>query len=168
MNLPHPLTRPADTAVTHDQPRATAGVTLPVRRHWGGPVVGGFYLSMGGIHMGLVAADTDVYRHFADAALIGFVRDGWANIFMAQPAVFGLLLAAAETTLGVLLLRGGRAASIGWAGAISFHALLMLFGLGIWVWCIPALVVLTYLARHDNSRTTVPTEGSSSSSERKP
>ena len=68
------------------------------RRHWGGPVVGGFYLSMGGVHIGLVAADTSTYRHFADAALFPFVRDGWQNIFMAHPTVFGLLLAAGEIT----------------------------------------------------------------------
>lgn len=125
------------------------GQAPPRRRHWGGPVVGGFYLTMGGVHIGLVAADTDVYRPFADAALFGFVRDGWQNVFMAQPAVFGLLLAAAEVTLGVLLLVGGRAATLGWGGIITFHLLLMLFGFGLWVWCLPALALLTYLARRD-------------------
>jgi hypothetical protein len=124
------------------------------RRHWGGPVVGGFYLSMGGVHIGLVAADTGVYRDFADAALFGFVGDGWQHIFMAQPAVFGLLLAAGEILLGVLLLCGGRAATVGWIGVIAFHVLLMLFGFGIWMWCIPALTLLVYLARHDDSRAT--------------
>ena len=38
--------------------------------------VGGFYLAMGGIHIGIVAADAQTYRHFADAALFDFVRAG--------------------------------------------------------------------------------------------
>ena len=100
-------------------PPASAGRSSPAMRHWGGPVVGGFFLTMGGVHVGLVSADTDVYRRFADEALFGFVRDGWQDIFMAQPALFGLLLAAGEITLGVLLLRGGRAATVGWAGVVG-------------------------------------------------
>ena len=62
---------------------------------------------MGGVHLGLVAADPETYRHFADAGLFGFVRDGWQEIFMAYPEVFGLLLMAGETVLGILLLLGG-------------------------------------------------------------
>jgi hypothetical protein len=151
MNLHHPITTPATP--DRDPPRET--MTHPPRRHWGGPVVGGFYLTMGGVHIGLVAADTDVYRHFADATFFGFVRDGWQDIFMAQPAVFGLLLAAGEITLGVLLLLGGRAAMLGWVGVVAFHLLLMLFGYDIWLWCIPALALLIYLARHDNTRRTL-------------
>jgi hypothetical protein len=112
-------------------------------------VVGGFYLSMGGVHLGVVAADPETYRHFADYALFAFVRDGWQNVFMAHPATFGLLLMAGETALGILLLLGGRLATLGWAGVAAFHVLLMLFGFGIWLWCIPALAALTYLARKD-------------------
>ena len=121
------------------------------RRHWGGPVVGGFYLSMGGVHLGIVAADPEAYRHFADQGLFGFVRAGWQDVFMTSPEVFGLLLAAGETVLGILLLIGGRAAFVGWSGVIAFHLLLMLFGYGIWLWCIPALVLLVHLARHDTA-----------------
>ena len=129
-----------------------AGAPCPLpRRHWGGPVVGGFYLSMGGVHLGLVAADTETYRHFADDGLFGFVRDGWQDVFMAHPAAFGLLLAAGETVLGILLLRGGRAADVGWAGVIAFHVLLMLFGFGFWLWSLPALVRAGALARRDQT-----------------
>src|SRR4029079_13143045 len=54
---------------------------------WRGPppattAAGGFYLTMGGIHVGIVAANTDTYRPFADSALFGFVRTGWAEVFM--------------------------------------------------------------------------------------
>jgi len=121
------------------------------RRHWGGPVVGGFYLSMGGVHLGLVAADPQTYRHFADAGLFAFVRDGWHDVFMSAPATFGLVLALGETVLGVLLLLGGRFATVGWAGVIVFHLLLMLFGFGIWLWCLPALALLITLARRDTT-----------------
>lgn len=118
-------------------------------RRVGGPVVGGFFLSMGGVHLGLVAADPETYRHFADEGLFAFVRDGWQQIFMAHPAVFGLLLMAAETLVGVLLLVGGRYARAGWAAVIVFHVLLMLFGFGVWLWSVPVLVLVINLARRD-------------------
>jgi len=81
------------------------------------------------------------------------VRDGWQDVFMAHPAAFGLALAAGETVLGILLLRGGRAADVGWAGVIAFNVLLMLFGFGFWLWSLPALVVLVALARRDRTAT---------------
>lgn len=152
MNLRDALTRepkPVDAAVTVKLPH---GATEKTRlRHWGGAVVGGFYLAMGGVHLGVVAADSETYRHFADAGLFAFVRGGWQDIFMAQPAVFGLLLMAGEMTLGILLLIGGRFATVGWAGVVAFHLLLMLFGFGIWLWSIPALAVLVYLAHKDDT-----------------
>jgi hypothetical protein len=133
--------------VTLDAP-ATGGERV---RHWGGPVVGGFYLSMGGVHLGLVAADPQTYRHFADGGLFDFVREGWHDIFMSQPAAFGLSLMAAETVLGVFLLLGGRWATVGWTGAVVFHVLLMLFGFGFWLWCVPAIAALAHLARKDTT-----------------
>ena len=59
-------------------------------------VVGGLFLVTGGIHIGLVSADAQVYRHFADGGLFLFVREGWQEIVMAHPAVWCLLLAAGE------------------------------------------------------------------------
>lgn len=144
------MSTPSATGAT--APTNIPGQTIsPGRRHWGGPVVGGFYLTMGGVHLGVVAADTETYRHFADAGLFAFVRDGWQEIFMAYPEIFGMLLMAGEIVLGILLLSGGRAATFGWAGAIVFHLLLMLFGFGVWAWCLPALALLTYLARRDTT-----------------
>ncbi|GAA4743977.1 hypothetical protein GCM10023350_30870 [Nocardioides endophyticus] len=115
----------------------------------GRQLVGGFFLVMGGVHLGLVAADPQIYRPFADAGLFAFVRDGWQEIVMAAPTVWGLLLMGGEIVLGALLLIGGRAARWGWYGVISFHVLLMLFGFGFWLWSVPALVLLTVLARRD-------------------
>ena len=130
--------------------RHPAGPTVRYRRPGlARTVVGGFYLSMGGVHLGIVAADPQFYGPFADRALLPFVRNGWADVFMATPVFWGLCLVAGETALGVLLLIGGRAAKLGWAGVIAFHVLLMLFGWGIWVWCLPALAVLVPSAIRD-------------------
>ena len=123
--------------------------TTRARRPVGRQVVGGFYLTMGGVHLGLVSADAQVYRHFADRGLFPFVRTGWQDIVMTHPAVWGLLLMVGELTLGVLLLVGGRPARWGWIGVIVFHVLLMLFGFGFWLWSVPALVLLVFLARRD-------------------
>ena len=111
--------------------------------------VGGFFLAMGGVHIGIVSADPQTYRPFADGALFGFVRTGWVEIFMAHPVVWGLLLAAGEVVMGSLLLVGGRAARVGWVAAVTFNVLLMLFGWGFWAWSVPAVYLLVRLARTD-------------------
>ena len=115
----------------------------------GRSVVGGFFLVMGGVHLGLVSADPQVYQHFADDGLFSFVRSGWQDIVMASPALYGLLLMTGEVTAGAMLLAGGVAARVGWGAVIVFHVLLMVFGWWIWAWCVPALALLTWLARHD-------------------
>ena len=128
----------------------TVGPT-PRSRKFGRQAVGGFFLTMGGVHLGLVAADPQTYRHFADGALFPFVEAGWHDIVMATPTVWGLLLMGGEVALGTLLLVGGRAARWGWYGVIVFHLLLMLFGFGVWLWSIPALILLVALARADQA-----------------
>jgi hypothetical protein len=134
---------------TVQAPPATATATGRRRSRLGRDLVGGFFLVTGGVHLGLVAANTEVYRHFADHGLFPFVRAGWSDIVMAAPSVYGLLLMAGEITAGTLLLVGGRAARVGWAAVITFHVLLMLFGWWFWVWSLPALAVLGWLAARD-------------------
>jgi hypothetical protein len=131
-------------------------ITGPSRSRLGRSLVGGFFLVMGGVHLGLVSADAEVYRHFADHALFPFVRTGWQDIVMAAPSVYGLLLMAGEITAGTLLLVGGRAARVGWAAVITFHVLLMVFGWWIWAWSLPALVLLGWLAARDLHTSEVP------------
>lgn len=104
---------------------------------------------MGGINAGIVAADPQTYRTFADDALWPFVTTTWRELVMAQPYVWFLLLASGEVVLGLRLLHGGPAARPGWAGVIAFHVLLMPFGFGIWLWCVPALALLVPAARSD-------------------
>lgn len=134
---------------TTSAPHRPRQLTRTGRSALGRSVVGGFFLVMGGVHLGLVSADAQVYRHFADDGLFGFVRTGWSDIVMAHPAVYGLLLMAAEVTAGTLLLVGGRAARVGWVAVIAFHVLLLVFGWWIWAWCLPALALLTWLAAGD-------------------
>jgi hypothetical protein len=107
---------------------------------------------MGGVHLGLVSADTEAYRHFADHGLFPFVRDGWSSIVLAHPSFWGLLLMVGEITLGALLLNGPRTARLGWAGVIAFHVLLLPFGFWLWSYAVPALAILAWLARRDLGR----------------
>ena len=74
-------------------------------------VIGAFFLWTSGIHVGTAAIDPSSYQHFADAAVMAWVERGWNEIFMANPRVWGLAVAAGELILGLLLLRGGGAAS---------------------------------------------------------
>jgi hypothetical protein len=107
-------------------------------------VVGGFFLWTSGIHVGLVAADAEFYRDFATAA-VPFVREAWADVFMAHPVVWGLAVALGELVIGILTLRGGRATVVGLAGAVVFHLCLLLFGVGYAFWVVPALLLLVPL-----------------------
>lgn len=119
------------------------------RRHPARAVVGGFYLFTGGVHLGIVAAGTGFYRHFADQALVPFVHDRWVDVFMPHASFWGLCLMLGETMLGILLFLGGRWAKVGWVGVIAFNVLLVLFGWGFLLWSVPAVGVLTFLAVRD-------------------
>jgi hypothetical protein len=107
------------------------------------------YLVSGGINAGIALADAETYRTFADTSFLPFVTDAWRSVVMAHPVVWILALAVGEIALGVLLLMGGRAARAGWVGVIAFHVMLMLFGFGFWLWCVPALAVLVPAAVRD-------------------
>ncbi len=135
-------------STTYDAP-TTTDLRVTSRRRLAPSLVGGFFLVMGGVHLGLISSDTEVYRHFADHALLGIVRTGWAEVFMAAPVVFGALLMAGEIGIGALLLAGGRFSRAGWALAVAFHVLLLLFGWWAWFWAVPASALLVLLARRD-------------------
>ena len=125
----------------------------------GAVAVGGFFLCTAGVHVGIVMADPQLYASFGDAALFGFVRQGWSDVFMAHPAAWGLAVALGEAVMGALLLVGGRAARVGWACVLAFTALLMLFGFGFWLWSLPALLVLGVVAARDRAVWTTSREG---------
>lgn len=117
----------------------------PLPARW----VGTFFLWTSGVHVGIVAAGPGFYRGFADGALVPGLSTAWRSWFMPHAAAYGLLIAAGEATLGLLLLGGPRQRRLGWAGVIAFHLALMAFGWGFWLWCIPALAALTVSATAD-------------------
>lgn len=123
---------------------ATGGAAGRLRR-----LVGSFFLLTAGVHVGIVAADPQLYRDFALGSPLPFVRTAWAEVFMAHPGAWGLALALGEAALAVMLLLGGRWALPGWAGVVGFHVGLMLFGWGLWLWSLPALAVLVPAALAD-------------------
>jgi hypothetical protein len=101
------------------------------------------------IHTFLALTTPDSYDNFADAALFSWTTEAWQNVFMAQPTVWALLLAAGELTIAVLLVKSRR---VGYAAVILFHLALMLFGWGFWLWCVPALGFALPAARHEFRR----------------
>ena len=135
------------TRATTQQRRRSIGAVSTPRGSWRTTMLAGLYLASGGVHVGLASADPSVYRGFGSESFLALVRDGWANVFMAHPRIWALLLAAGEIAVGTALLAGGRAARIGWVAAIVFHVLLLLFGFGFWLYAVPALVVLTRARR---------------------
>lgn len=143
------LAREASTALSRG-----AGWPPPGGTAWERTAVGGFFLLTAGVHVGIVGTDPGTYAPFADHALLGVVRAGWEHVFMASPTFWGLVLAAGEAALGTLLLVGGRPARAGWAGVLLFHAALLLFGPGFWLYAVPAGAVLTVLALRDHRRST--------------
>ena len=110
-------------------------------------VIGGFFLVMAGINIGLVVVDGSVYRHFAEGGLFEFVSTGWRTIVMEHPGFWIGLLAAGELAIGAAILAGSRWARAGYAAAVTFQLALMLFGWGFWVWSVPAITVLTLAVR---------------------
>ena len=139
------ITRPSarPDALAHAA-RTQPSRTVAVRRF-----VGGFYLVMGGINAGIVAADPQTYRTFADGSFWPFVANTWRDVVMDHAAAWLLALALGEMLLGAALLRGGRAARAGWVGVMVFHVLLMSFGFWVWLWSLPVLAFLLPVVRRD-------------------
>jgi hypothetical protein len=101
------------------------------------------------IHVAIVITGTETYRHFADTAFIPLVEQAWLSVFMPHAALLGLLLAAFELAVSLLILAGGPKTRLGLLAAIAFHLGLMLFGWGFWFWSVPMLVMLVALLRYD-------------------
>jgi len=110
-------------------------------------ILGGFYLTMAGINIGLAIGDPQRYDGFADASHFDWVSQAWQAVFMEQPAMWATLLGLGEVLLGVALLAGGRWSLLGYLGVIAFHLALLLFGWGVWLWAVPVLIVVVPAAR---------------------
>lgn len=110
---------------------------------------GAFYTCMAGVHLGVVVANPQVYASYGEAASMEWVSRLWAQIFMANPAFWGLVAAGLEVLIGVLLLVGGRASRLGWVAVAAFQVALILLGWGYLFWIVPALAIAVLGARHD-------------------
>jgi hypothetical protein len=145
------------TAITQNPTSPTGRVGRPERlARLGRRTMGGLYLVSAGVHVGIVAADTELYRRFADGALLPWVRTAWRAVFMAQPVGWGLALAAGELAVGTAILSGGRWTRLGLLAAIAFHVALMPFGFGFWAWSVPMLVLLVALWRSETGHAANP------------
>lgn len=133
--------RPATARVAEHAPGRVATVA---RLAFGGLFTGGSL-----VHVAIVVTGTEAYRHFADTAYIPVVKQAWLSVFMPHAALFGLLLAAFELAVGLLILAGRRKTTFGLGAAVAFHLGLMLFGWGFWFWSVPMLAMLVALLRYD-------------------
>lgn len=111
-----------------------------------GRVAVGLLMLVGGaaFNAGQLASGND-YHGFADPAHFRWVTDAWDAVVVARPGVWIGLLVLFEAIVGVLVLAGGRATRVGYVAAITFHALLWLFGWFETVYALfmlPALVLL--------------------------
>ncbi len=127
-----------------DAATTPAGWAYRVRRF-----TGGFFLVTAGVHLGIVVADPQFYRPFADGSPLAFVDEGWSQVVMRDPAAWGLVAFAGELAVGLLLLARGRLVRLGWVLVVAFHLLLPLFGPGFLLWSVPVLAVLLPAARRD-------------------
>ncbi|MEV0804021.1 hypothetical protein AB0I34_40455 [Kribbella sp. NPDC050281] len=98
----------------------SAGVYRAI--HWGFVALFG---SGAVIHFVLALTTPQSYRPFADGALFDWVYHGWQNVFTAHPTLWALLLAVAELTIAILLVKSPRT---GYLAVIAFHLALMCFG----------------------------------------
>jgi hypothetical protein len=133
--------RPATALASQHLPRRVARV--------GRLAFGVMFAGGAAVHVAIVVTGTETYRHFADTAFIPFVEQAWLSVFMPHAALFGLLLAAFELAVSLLILAGGPKTRLGLLAAIAFHLGLMLFGWGFWFWSIPMLAMLCALLRYD-------------------
>ena len=89
----------------------------------------------------------DDYATFADGSYLPFVSDTWRSVVVPNHHFFISLLIAFELVVGLLALRGGRAAVPGLIAAIGFHVALLSFGWGFYLWSLPMLLALGLLLR---------------------
>jgi hypothetical protein len=95
----------------------------------------------------LVSVSGSSYSSFADASMLGFVRDTWHSVVATHVTTFIPLLAVFEIFTGLMLMGRGFLVVIGLIAAIAFHVALLCFGWGFWLYCLPVLVVLALMLR---------------------
>ena len=109
--------------------------------------VGGLFVLAGALVNAAYLARGDDYAAFARGSSFAFVRDTWTSLVVPHHHLFIGLLVVFEATVGVLVLLGPRARTVGLVAAIVFHVLLVSFGWGFALWSAPMVVALALLLR---------------------
>jgi hypothetical protein len=120
--------------------------------------LGIFFLVMAiGVNVVLVFISPDLFVGLGtDDALIPLYRWFFENIVAVAPSLFGLLAAAYEVTIALLMLSKGRYVKWGLIGGIIF--LLAITPLGVWTLANPILAVaMTYLLTKEYERSLLET-----------
>jgi hypothetical protein len=100
--------------------------------------VGIFFITMAvGVNLVLTLLAPDQFMKLGDAPLLPVYGWIFQNVFAPAPQVIGILGAAGETAIGLLILSRGGRAKLGLAAAIVF--LLAITPLGIWTLPNPVL-----------------------------
>jgi len=113
----------------------------------GRDAVAALYLCAGAAANALLLATGEDYRKFANGAYVAFVRHTWRTVVVPNHVLYIGLLIAFEATVGLLVLRRGRSAQVGYVAAIAFHVALLSFGWGFYVWSVPMIGALGLLLR---------------------
>lgn len=92
------------------------------------------------------------YTGFADGSASQFVTDTWESLVVANQWFFISLLVAFETTVGVLLLLGGRRREVALWLIAAFHVALLSFGWAYALWSGPMVVAMLLLVRAHRRR----------------
>jgi hypothetical protein len=129
------------------------------RPNAGRVVIGVFFLIMAvGVNVVFVLVAPDQFVGLgADSPLLSAYEWVFVNVVAEAPAVFGLLAAAFEIAVSVLMISGGRRAAWGLAGGIVF--LVAITPLSPWTLpnlILAAALVVVLLKRRSASREAVP------------
>lgn len=109
---------------------AVSGLCL-IRPHAARIFVGAFFIMMAvGVNLVLTILAPDQFMKLGDEPLLPFYGWVFQYVFAPAPQVVGVLAAAGEIAIGLLILSAGRSVKLGLAGAIAF--LIVITPLGIW------------------------------------
>jgi len=128
---------------------AVVVVTAAVRsrRHPNAPLlgrigVGVLFLAAGAAVNAFFLARGDDYAEFASGSYLAFVRDTWTTVVVPNHDVWIGLLILFEVAVGVLALLGARRTQLAYVAAIAFHAALLSFGWGFYLWSLPMIAAI--------------------------
>ncbi|WP_426228454.1 hypothetical protein [Pseudarthrobacter sp. DSP2-3-2b1] len=115
-----------------------ASILCVSRPHAARIFVGVFFIIMAvGVNVVLTVLAPDQFIRLGDEPLLPFYGWVFQNVFAPAPHIVGILAAAGEIGIGLLILSRGRSVKLGLAGAIAF--LIVITPLGIWTLPNPVL-----------------------------